>query len=291
MNSIFFSEFIQRIDQKLTEYLTGNLTNKLFEVMCYATLNGGKRIRPLLVLAGGTIAKSDYENMIEIASAIEIIHCYSLIHDDLPSMDNDDLRRGKLTAHKKFSEGFAILAGDALQSLAFTILSDSKLNISDTKKVKLINLISKSIGAYGMAGGQALDLLNTGKKSTLEQLEKMHLMKTGALIQASLLSGYIIGNIFKQNHFDILDKVASDFGLLYQIVDDILDATSNTNILGKTANKDLVNNKFTYVTYLGYDEAKIKAQYLYELINKNLSILPNNEFLIELTDYIYDRKK
>ena len=291
MNNLLYSDFIIEVEHKLSEYLNNDKKNILLEVMHYSTLSCGKRIRPLLVLTGGMNSQSNYNDLLEIACAIEMIHCYSLIHDDLPSIDNDDLRRGKLTAHKKFSEGFAILAGDALQSLSFKILSSAQLSISDNKKIKIINLIATAIGINGMAGGQALDIINTGKKFSLEQLEKMHLMKTGALIQASLLSGYIAGETFDEYIFEMFKLIANDIGLLYQIIDDILDSKCETDVLGKTANKDINNNKFTYVTYLGYQNAVMKAHTLYTLIKDKLVNVPNNEGIVELTNYIYNRNK
>ncbi len=281
-------QLLTKIEEKLVSALALD-SSLLNSAMRYSTLDGGKRIRPLLVVAGGNLSNANLDSLLSVGIAIELIHCYSLIHDDLPAMDNDDLRRGRPTCHKKYSEAIAILAGDALQAQAFTILSSSELLLSSETKLKIINLVSKCSGAVGMVGGQALDLLSTGVKLDLAKLKQMHSMKTGALIKASILAGYLCGVTFDLGYFELLTAAANNLGLLFQITDDILDATSDTITLGKTANKDLVQDKATYVNILGLSKVENLAASLY---NDSLSILmqlPNNNALIELAHLIYKR--
>jgi len=206
-------------------------------------------------------------------------------------MDNDDLRRGKPTCHKKYNEAIAILAGDALQSLAFETLSSTDLNITQTAKLKIINQLAKSSGLSGMAGGQALDLINTGLAITQQQLQQMHIMKTGALINTSIISGYLANNSFDITLYQKLSDTATKLGLLFQVIDDIIDITSNTQILGKTAHKDLDNNKATYVTILGIEKSNQYANMLYSEIKNSLTKYTNADFLLYLIDLIYFRNK
>lgn len=292
MSSLTNQEIISLVEAKLDSILSTNFSGNetlLLEAMRYSTLNGGKRIRPLLTVAGGNLSEALIDNLITIGAATELIHCYSLIHDDLPAMDNDDLRRGNPTCHKKYNEAIAILAGDALQTEAFSVISSEKLKISDKSKVKIINFLASSSGLSGMVGGQALDLLSTGKTLSISELQNMHSKKTGALIKAAILCGYIAGDNYHDDIYIKLNTVADNLGLLFQIADDILDFISDTATLGKTANKDFVYNKATYVNILGLDEAKAMADSLFKQTLIILESLPNSKHLVELTHFIYER--
>jgi farnesyl diphosphate synthase len=282
-------EIISAVEKKLDILLLNNDNLILMEAMRYSTLDGGKRIRPLLTVASGNLSAATFDSLITIGAAIELIHCYSLIHDDLPAMDNDDLRRGRPTCHKKYNEAIAILAGDALQTKAFAVISDDELLISDNSKLKIIQTLAKSAGVSGMVGGQSLDLISTGLHLSLPELQNMHMKKTGALIKAAILCGYLAGHKYSKDIYYKLSTVADNLGLLFQIADDILDFTSDTQTLGKTAHKDLVYSKATYVNILGLDSAQAMAK---ELFNQTLTILqalPMSEQLIELTHFIYER--
>ncbi len=280
---------LQAIEQRLSYVLASNEQSVLIEAMRYSSLNGGKRIRPLLVIASGHISQANFETLLNIGVAIELIHCYSLIHDDLPAMDNDNLRRGQPTCHKQYNEAVAILAGDALQSEAFFILSNDNLCLNDGIKLKIINLLAFCVGVHGMAGGQALDLLSTGSNLTLPQLQQMHLKKTGALIKAAVLAGYLAGKEYDKLIYEKLDLIANNIGLLFQITDDILDLTSSTATLGKTANKDLVNNKATYVNILGLEQAVDMSNQVYNNVLNELYQLPQHDELVELIHFVYKR--
>lgn len=285
-------ELLDKIETQLASFLTTTLTqenNTLLEAMCYSTLNGGKRIRPLLTIAGGLISGANLDTLIYVGSAIELIHCFSLIHDDLPIMDNDDYRRGRLSCHKKYSEAIALLAGDALQTLAFEKLSEQSFKLNVELKIKIINLIARAVGFNGMAGGQALDLINTGCTLNLNQLQDMHLMKTGELIKSAVLSGYYCGATFDQSMYNKLEAFCDGLGLLFQITDDILDYTSDTLTLGKTAMKDTNQNKATYVTHLGIDMAQKFALEIYLRLLKEISNFDNHDYLKYLTEIVYKR--
>lgn len=278
------------IEQKISQLL--NIPSKcdtLLESMRYSSLDGGKRIRPLFTLASGILSKADYQQLLIIGCAIEMIHCFSLIHDDLPIMDNDDLRRGKPTNHKVYGDAVALLAGDALHTQCFEILSSEELDIQPANKLKIINLVSRAIGLLGMVGGQTIDWLSTGKKISLEQLKEMHALKTGALLKASILAGYLAGEEFDTSQYNQLEKIADNIGLLFQIVDDIIDVTEDTATLGKTANKDALQDKATYVNLLGLETARTMAQELHcetiILIEKQV----NSQILKFLADSVYYR--
>lgn len=283
---------LKKVELKLKEIIShskNGLESILWDAMAYMVLAPGKRIRPLLTLAAGYVNEAKEDSLLLLGAAIEIIHCYSLIHDDLPSMDNDDLRRGIPTCHKKYSEAVAILAGDALQALAFEVLCHDDFLIPDTNKIKIVHMIANFIGASGMALGQYIDLSSGGEFLKLEELQNMHLLKTGCLIKGSILAGYMCGENFDANIYQKLNNIGSKIGLLFQIIDDILDVTSSTEVLGKTANKDVEQNKATYVSILGLSEAKNAANKLYEDIRENLQLIPNNDWLIHLTSSIYMR--
>ena len=237
----------------------------LHEAMRYSALAGGKRVRALLCYAAAEMCGTNIPIADAAASAVELIHAYSLVHDDMPCMDDDDLRRGKPSCHKQYNDETALLVGDALQSLAFQVLSDAALghhtNLQAPQQIHMLNILAKASGSTGMAGGQAIDLASVGKPLTQAELEAMHNLKTGALIQAAVLLGAICGNA---TQIAAVTTYAANIGLAFQVVDDILDVEADTATLGKTAGKDADSNKPTYVTILGLIPAKQHAQKLYE---------------------------
>jgi len=262
---------------------------KLHDAMRYATLGGGKRVRPLLAHATGNIFDASSDALDAVSSAVELIHVYSLVHDDLPCMDDDSLRRGKPTVHIEFDEATAMLAGDALQSLAFHVVATPGLMADGTRQVKMIELLALASGSRGMAGGQAFDLDSVGKQLSLTELEFMHIHKTGALIRAAVLLGAHSGNaddaaLAKLSHY------ANRVGLLFQVVDDILDTEADTATLGKTAGKDEANNKPTYVSLLGLSQAKALADELRHEAHAALADFgARAQRLHDLTDFIVTR--
>ena len=236
--------------------------DKLFEAMRYSIFNGGKRVRPLLCFAAADAVAEANESTAIVAASIEMIHAYSLIHDDLPAMDNDNLRRGKATCHIQFGEATAILAGDALQSLAFETLC--KLDdVSSEIVVELVRLLSANSGCSGMAAGQAIDLAATGQSLSIEQLKFMHAQKTGALIEASVLMGGLATGRATSDQLLLLSEFSKAIGLAFQIQDDILDVESSTDQLGKQQGSDFNNQKATYTSLLGLDEARKQTAELY----------------------------
>jgi farnesyl diphosphate synthase len=232
----------------------------LREAMRYAVLDGGKRVRPLLVMAAGELFDADPECVARAACAIEMIHAYSLVHDDMPCMDDDALRRGKPTVHVKFNEATALLVGDALQSQAFSIMTD--LPIAPSRCVVMLRMLAHASGAEGMCGGQAIDLASVGLQLSLHDLEHMHRLKTGALLRASVLLGAWCGKALTPAESAALETYADAIGLAFQVVDDVLDATADSATLGKTAGKDAVANKPTYVSILGLAQSQQLAQKL-----------------------------
>jgi len=234
---------------------------RLHEAMRYAVLGGGKRVRPLLVYAAGEAAGAARERLAAAACAVEFIHAYSLVHDDLPCMDNDVLRRGRPTVHVQYDEATAMLAGDALQSLAFEVLARHRIADDPADQVEMLRLLAQAAGSPGMAGGQAIDLESVGKSLSLPELELMHIMKTGALIRASVLLGARCGTL-ANGELEALDRYAKCIGLAFQVVDDILDAEAPTETLGKTAGKDAAQGKPTYVSLLGIAQAREWAERL-----------------------------
>ncbi len=265
----------------------------LHKAMHYSVLAEGKRIRPILLYATGHAFGVELNNMDGQACAVEIIHAYSLIHDDLPSMDDDDLRRGRATCHKAFDEATAILAGDALQTLAFQILAtDPKIKTNDTQRLKMIETLSIASGSNGMAGGQAIDLASVGTKLNIEQLENMHSHKTGALIKASAEIGALSANNVTPELFSCISNYAKYIGIAFQIKDDILDIESDTSTLGKPQGSDLALNKPTYPNLLGLDGAKEMANKLHYKAIKCLDVFDEKaKMLREIADYIIKRSK
>ena len=262
---------------------------KLHEAMRYATLGGGKRVRALLAHAAGEFCSADAEKVDMAAAAVEMIHAYSLVHDDMPCMDDDDLRRGKPSCHKQFDDATALLVGDALQSLAFQTLATPNL-LPEKQQLEMVHLLAVASGSRGMAGGQAIDLASVGQMLSQTELEYMHIHKTGALIRAATLLGSYCAHHQDQPRTHALDQYAQNIGLAFQVVDDILDAEADTATLGKTAGKDADNNKPTYVTILGLKRAKDLAQELY-----NQAIAPLENYgeqatrLIQLAQFITNR--
>lgn len=259
--------------------------------MRYSVLNGGKRIRPILVYAAGYAVAADEVALDAPASAVEFIHAYSLIHDDLPAMDDDDLRRGKPTCHKAFTEAQAILAGDALQSLAFhTIAHGLPKKIPAEQKLDILDALAIASGSRGMAGGQAIDLASVGQSLNIAELEDMHVHKTGALIRASVKMGALCQPKIDQKQLKKLDHFAKCIGLAFQIQDDILDITSDTETLGKTQGADIALNKPTYPSLLGLDGAREMAAELHQEAHESLNIFAEKAAPLRwLADYIVKR--
>ncbi|RZT41477.1 polyprenyl synthetase family protein [Cupriavidus agavae] len=239
---------------------TDTIPHTLHEAMRYAVLGGGKRVRPLLVHAAGEVAGAAPEACDAAACAVEMIHAYSLVHDDMPCMDDDDLRRGRPTVHKAYDEATALLVGDALQTQAFLVLAGTPA-LDAAARLKLVAELAQASGSVGMCGGQAIDLQNVGLAMTREALEGMHRMKTGALLRASVRMGALCGSI-DPDGLAALDRYSAAVGLAFQVVDDILDVTADTATLGKTAGKDAANDKPTYVSLLGLDAARELAAQL-----------------------------
>ena len=263
---------------------------RLHEAMRYATLGAGKRVRAMLAFAAGQVADADLERLKMAGAAVEMIHAYSLIHDDLPCMDDDVLRRGKPTCHVEFDEATALLAGDALQALAFQTVSEYKLCDSPDSQLKMIETFTQACGSRGMAGGQALDLANVGKPLSLPELEYMHILKTGALIRASVLMGAGCGEALSTQASDALDRYAKCIGLAFQVVDDILDEEASTEALGKTAGKDKQSGKPTYVSLMGLASAKELAEELLADATSALEIFDRRaNRLRELAQFIVHR--
>lgn len=266
------------------------LDEKLARAMEYSLLSGGKRLRPVLLMAAADAVNGTGENFLTTASAIEMIHTYSLIHDDLPAMDNDDYRRGRLTNHKVFGEATAILAGDALLTLAFEVVMRQR-NTSYAAILSVIRELSTAAGAGGMVGGQSIDLESEGKTIDMATLRKMHMGKTGALFRAAIRCGAILSNA-ANSQLNALTRYAENFGLAFQITDDILDVTGDEKNLGKPVGSDARNKKSTYVTLTSLETAKSLAG---DAVNDAVSALKNfgdeADFLRELVRYLPERKK
>ncbi len=264
------------------------IPQRLHDAMRYATLGGGKRVRPLLVFAAGELAGADAARLDVAACAVELIHAYSLVHDDLPCMDDDVLRRGRPTCHVEYDEPTALLVGDSLQTLAFELLASQPLG---ERQLEMIALLAHASGSRGMAGGQAIDLASVGKPLEQVELELMHALKTGALIRAAVLLGALAGEPLSETERQQLDRFAKRAGLLFQVVDDILDCTASTATLGKTAGKDEAADKPTYVALLGLERARAYAD---ELRSEALAALncfgQRADRLIQLADFICHRQ-
>ncbi len=261
--------------------------SRLHEAMRYAVLGGGKRVRAVLAVATGESLGAEARCMEPAACAVEFIHAYSLVHDDLPCMDDDNLRRGVPTCHRAFGEATALLVGDALQALAFEILA--RAPVSDSGE--LVRVLAHASGSRGMAGGQAIDLESVGRTLTLEQLENMHLHKTGALIRASVRLGALCAGARDPEILDRLDEYARCIGLAFQIRDDILDIEGETEVLGKTQGADVALDKPTYPSLLGLDASRAHARALHERASEQLAPLGRDaDFLLALSEFIVDRR-
>lgn len=296
MNSAPFTEWMTAtqalVETALSNHLPSaeNIPARLHAAMRYATLGGGKRVRPLLTFAAGELTGATPEKLEVVACAVEMIHAYSLVHDDLPCMDNDALRRGRPTCHIEFDEPTALLVGDSLQTQAFELLSSQPIS-SPEQQIEMISLLSHASGSRGMAGGQAIDLASVGKSLNQPELELMHALKTGALIRAAVLLGALTGNALSVDERTQLDRFAKRAGLLFQVVDDILDCTASTSTLGKTAGKDEAADKPTYVSLLGLEAARQYAEELRKDALDALSIFGTRATrLTQLADFICHRQ-
>jgi farnesyl diphosphate synthase len=283
----------KRVNAALDKYLPKDdpPEHNLAEAIRYSVIGGGKRIRPAMVYAAGE-AMGVSTDLLDIpACAVEMIHAYSLIHDDLPAMDNDDLRRGRPTCHKAFDEATAMLAGDALQALAYEILAkDDHEELTPEHRIRMLSLLTEASGAHGMAGGQAVDLASVGKQLTLEQLEHMHQLKTGALIRASILLGGMCKQDIGKDELRILSDYALCIGLSFQIQDDILDVVSDTETLGKPQGSDEEQEKPTFPAILGLEESRQRALLQHESALKILEPLDEKaDSLRQLSAYIVER--
>jgi len=264
------------------------LNARLSDAMKYSLMAGGKRLRPVLLMAAADSVGANGDNFVTTGAAIEMIHTYSLIHDDLPAMDNDDYRRGKLTNHKVYGDGIAILAGDGLLTLAFEVMLRQK-NADSTALLKVVKEMSEAAGPNGMVGGQAIDLLSEGKSISMEELREMHMGKTGALFKAAIRSGAILGGA-TQEQLDALTLYAEKFGLAFQITDDILDVEGDEKNLGKPVGSDAKNQKSTYVTLTSLEEAKkLAIQTVDEAVSALDDFGEEAEFLRELATYLISR--
>ena len=263
---------------------------KLHEAMRYTTLGGGKRVRPLLAYAAGALFDADRDALARVASAVEMIHVYSLVHDDMPCMDDDALRRGKPTVHVAYDEATALLVGDTLQAQAFTVLAECD-TLPPARLLAMVRLLAQAAGSNGMCGGQAIDLASVGLALTRDELERMHQLKTGAMLRVSVLLGAMAGRDLAHHEIEALDAYASAIGLAFQVVDDVLDATADSATLGKTAGKDAADNKPTYVSILGLAPSRALAEQLRRDAHDALAPFGEQaQRLRELADLIVQRK-
>ncbi len=276
------------LDQLLPE--AEGPVSALHEAMRYASLGGGKRLRASLVYSTGALLEVDTSLLDRPAAAVEMVHAYSLVHDDLPAMDNDDLRRGKPTCHRAFGEAIAILAGDALQTRAFEILCEHDSALPANNVLRMIKALAQSSGVAGMAGGQAIDLDAVGKNPDLEYLEIMHSMKTGALIRASVRLGALCSSTVTRDTLNQLDIFARCIGLAFQVIDDILDEVSDSGTLGKTGGSDRARNKPTYTSTVGLANARRIVDTLHgDALASLKTIRHNTDNMRQLADFIICR--
>lgn len=292
MMKAYMQRKMDLINEQLTKMYPENqaLNTALAQSMNYSLMAGGKRLRPILIMAAADALGVDGEKFLRVATSIEFIHTYSLIHDDLPAMDNDDYRRGKLTNHKVFGEDLAILAGDALLTMAFEIIATDR-DIDDQTKVKLITELSIASGAEGMVGGQVIDMQSENKAIDMTTLKKMHAAKTGALFCAAIRMGAILAGANDKQLAD-LTQYARQFGLAFQITDDILDVTGDEATIGKPVGSDEKNHKSTYVTLGSLESAKKLAKEAVDRAKEALNEFDDNaDFLRSLVDYLITRNK
>ena len=283
-----FKAYIDIVNARLTELLSGAENGDIvLKAMKYSVENGGKRVRPVLVLESCKMCGGEISDAVDMACALEMIHTYSLIHDDLPCMDDDDMRRGKPSCHVKFGEEYALLAGDALLTYAFEIAAKAK--IDNAKKVAAIASLAENAGFGGMVGGQVIDLQSEEKQISYDTLRKMHSLKTGALIRCAAKLGCICAGA-DSDKTDALVSYADNIGYAFQAVDDILDVTSTEEVLGKPIGSDEECGKTTYVTLFGVEKAKKIAEELTENAVRSIADFENNEFLVKLAKELTDRK-
>ena len=281
---------LQRVEQALQGWVGEGAPDGLREAMRYAVLDGGKRLRPLLVLAASEAVQGLPEAALRGACAIELIHAYSLVHHDMPCMDNDLLRRGKPTVHVQFGESAALLAGDSLQTQAFELLTPAADLVPAAMQADQCRILARASGGQGMAGGQAIDLASVGLQLTQDELQHMHALKTGALLQASVMLGVATGQCSAEAAQQ-LQQYASAIGLAFQVVDDILDVTADSQTLGKTAGKDAANDKPTYVSLMGLDASRQYAQQLHQQAQAALAAsgLAETDKLHAIADWVINR--
>ncbi len=296
MSALPFTEWMavtqDRAESALGRFLPGadSIPARLHQAMRYATLGGGKRVRPLLAFAAGELTDAQPEALDIVGCAVEMIHAYSLVHDDLPCMDDDVLRRGRPTCHVEYDEPTALLVGDSLQTMAFELLASQGIG-EPKQQLEMIALLAHASGSRGMAGGQAIDLASVGPPLTQPELELMHALKTGALIRAAVLIGALAGSPMSADERASLDRFAKRAGLLFQVVDDILDCTASTATLGKTAGKDEAADKPTYVALLGLEKARAYADELRADARDALAIFGDRATrLNQLADFICHRQ-
>lgn len=296
MSALPFTEWMavtqDRAESALSRFLPGadSIPARLHQAMRYATLGGGKRVRPLLAFAAGELTDAQPEALDIVGCAVEMIHAYSLVHDDLPCMDDDVLRRGRPTCHVEYDEPTALLVGDSLQTMAFELLASQVIG-EPKQQLEMIALLAHASGSRGMAGGQAIDLASVGQPLTQPELELMHALKTGALIRAAVLIGALAGSPMSADERASLDRFAKRAGLLFQVVDDILDCTASTATLGKTAGKDEAADKPTYVALLGLEKARAYADELRADARDALAIFGDRATrLNQLADFICHRQ-
>jgi farnesyl diphosphate synthase len=297
LRELAFADWMKQIqgdiETSLGNFLTPSETTpaRLHDAMRYAVLGGGKRVRPLLVFGAGNLFGASPVLLSRVAAALEMIHVYSLVHDDMPCMDDDALRRGKPTVHVQYDDATALLVGDALQSQAFWLMSEPSEMIEPARQMAMLNLLAQASGSLGMCGGQAIDLDSVGLQLTLPQLEQMHRLKTGALLRAAVLLGASCGTKLSTEQYQALESYAGAVGLAFQVVDDILDATADSATLGKTAGKDAVANKPTYVSILGLEQSRVLALKLRD--DAHEALLPFGDTALrlrELADLIVQRQ-
>ncbi|RUO80772.1 geranyl transferase [Idiomarina tyrosinivorans] len=283
----------QQLDAFLQDYLRRRpATAQLQKAMQHGLLLGGKRVRPYLTMSVAEACQGAADDALRAAAAVEAIHAYSLIHDDLPAMDDDDLRRGQPTCHKAFDEATAILAGDALQTLAFELLSDSQhgWQVSATQQLQMVQALASASGDLGMCGGQALDLAATGQVIDEAALAQLHRKKTGALIRAAVQLGVLCGTEDVQQYREAFDQFADALGLGFQVQDDVLDVTASTEVLGKPQGSDLAADKATYVKLLGLSGAQQRIQDLHQKALHSLAAIPyNTDRLEQLANVLLNR--
>ncbi len=259
----------------------------IFEAMNYSVKAGGKRLRPILMLETFKLFGEDDEKVYPFMAAIEFIHTYSLVHDDLPAMDDDEFRRGQKTTHAKFGEDIGILAGDGLLNMAYEIMSEAV--VDNPSAAKAMAVIAKKAGAYGMVGGQTVDVVNEGKNLDIETINYIHNLKTAALIEASMMAGAILGGATEEQVLQV-ESIAKNIGMAFQIQDDILDVTGDEEKLGKPVLSDEKNEKETYITLIGLEESKQKVKDLSNLAIDGIKTLGDNEFLVTLVEKLISRE-